>query len=95
MYFNPTCVPKIKKILVELQSKNNSGVNEIPMSIAKVTPENIFQALTYIFNLSLAQGKFINAFEKSKVIPEHQKGLKIDEKTTGLSVCSPSCLICV
>ena len=34
--------------------------------------------LTHIFNRSFAEGKFITAFKKSKVIPVFEKGCHID-----------------
>ena len=78
MYINPTCVPEIKKILSVMQSKNSCGLDEIPMSILKRSPDNILFILCHIFNLSLAQGKFICDFKKAKVIPVHKKGSKLD-----------------
>ena len=73
-----SCVPKIIKMLAELQPKNGSGFDKISLYIAKVTPKNILHVLSYTFNLFLVQGKFINAFKKAKVIPVHKKGFKID-----------------
>ena len=52
-------------------------MDEIPTSIVKVTSENILYLSTHIFYLFLVQGKFIDAFNKVKVIPVHRKGLKI------------------
>ena len=37
-------------------------------------PDNIINALTYIFNLSLCQGKFVTAFRHVKVVPIHKNG---------------------
>ena len=41
MYANPTCVSEIKNILSGMQSKNSCGLDEIPMSILKLSPDNI------------------------------------------------------
>ena len=41
MYVNPTCVSEIKNILSGMQSKNSCGLDEIPMSILKLSPDNI------------------------------------------------------
>ena len=78
MYVNPTCVSEIKNILSGMQSKNSCGLDEIPMSILKLSPDNILLILCHIFNLSLGQGKFINEFKKAKIIPVHKKGSKSD-----------------
>ena len=78
MYVNFTCVSEIKNILSGMQSKNSCGLDEIPMSILKLSPDNILLILCHIFNLSLGQGKFINEFKKAKIIPVHKKGSKSD-----------------
>ena len=76
MYVNPTCVSEIKNILFGMQSKSSCGLEEVPMSIFKLSPDNILLILCHIFNLSLGQGKFINEFKKAKIIPVHKKGSK-------------------
>ena len=78
MYVNLTCVSKIKNILSGIQSKDSCGLDEIPMSILKLSPDNKLLILCHIFNLSLGQGKFINEFTKAKIIPVHKKGSKTD-----------------
>ena len=78
MYVNPTCVSEIKNILSGMQSKNSCGLDEIPMSILKLSPDNMLLILCHIFNLSLGQSKFINEFKKAKIIPVHKKGSKSD-----------------
>ena len=78
MYVNPTCVSEIKKILSQMQPKNSCGLDEIPMSIVKLSPDNVLLILCHIFNISLAQGKYIDEFKKAKVIPVHKKGSKTD-----------------
>ena len=41
MYVNPTCVSEIKNVLSSMQSKKSCGLNEIPMSIFVLSPDNI------------------------------------------------------
>ena len=65
---------EIKKLLVSLKPKNSSGINEIPTTVLKTTPDNILYALTYVFNLSMLNGKFITSFKTAKVIPIFKKG---------------------
>ena len=59
-------------------NQKSCGLDEIPMSICKLSPDNILLILCHIFNLMLGQGKFINEFKKAKVIPMHKKGSKTD-----------------
>ena len=40
----------------------------------KYFPNNVISILSYIFNLSLSQGKFISNFKHAKIIPLFKKG---------------------
>ena len=55
------------------------------MFTVKVTPENILQILTHIFDLFLLQGKFAYAFKKGKVIPALKKEYKTDVNNRAIS----------
>ena len=46
--------------------------------MVKSTLDNVFYALAHIFNRSSAEGKFITAFKKAKVIPVFKKGCLSD-----------------
>ena len=74
MYLNPTSLLEIKNILLELKSTSSSGIDEIPSSVLKSTPDNILQALAHIFNLSLSRGEYISAFKIAKIVPVFKKG---------------------
>ena len=76
MYVNSTYVSEIKNILSGIQSKNSCGLDEVPPSILKLSPDNILLILCHSFNISLGQGKFINEFKKAKIIPVNKKGIK-------------------
>ena len=41
MCVHPTCVSEIKNILSGMQSKISCGLDEIPMSILKLSPDSI------------------------------------------------------
>ena len=78
MYVNTTCVSEIKNILSGMQSKSTCGLDEIPMSILKLSPIlKLLLILRHIFNLPLGQGKFIIEFKKVKIIPVHKKDPKL------------------
>ena len=74
LYFNPTSPLEIKRIITDLKSKNGSGMNGIPSKALKCTPDNILFAIAHIFNLSLSNGEFIDAFKVAKVVPVFKKG---------------------
>ena len=74
LYLYPTSLTEIKKLISNLQPKKSTGIDEIPSTILKSTPDNILIALTHVFSLSLACGKFISDFKTAKVAPIHKKG---------------------
>ena len=78
LYFNPTSLLEIKRIITDLKSKNSSGMDEIPSKVLKCTPDNILWAIAHIFNLSLSNGEFIDAFKVAKVVPVFKKGSTYD-----------------
>ena len=89
LYLYPTSSTEIKKLISNLQPKKSTGIDEIPSTILKSTPDNILIALTHVFNLSLACGEFISDFKTAKVAPIHKKG-------SVTSVCNyrPISLLC-
>ena len=78
MFFYPTCPQKIKRIISTLKPKLSSGWDGIPSFILKHLPKNVISILSYIFNQSLSQEKFISWFKHTKVIPLFKKGCPKD-----------------
>ena len=74
LYFQPTTSFQIKRLVNNIQPKNNFGTDEIPSSILKTSPDNVLFALTHVFNLSLINGNFISGFKTAKVVPIHERG---------------------
>ena len=74
IYFSPASPFEIKKLLANLKPQNSSGMDEIPITVLKTTPDNILYALTHVLNLSMLNGKFISSFKTTKVIPIFKKG---------------------
>ena len=66
MYVNPTCVSEIKNILSGMQSKNSCGLDEIPMSILKLSPDNILLILCHILNLYWDKVNLLMSSKRSK-----------------------------
>ena len=89
MFFYPTCPQEIKRFISTLKSKLSSGCDGIPSFILKHLPKNVISILSYIFNQSLSQGKFISCFKHTKVIPLFKKGCPKMFLTTGLSAYFP------
>ena len=74
IFFYPTSPYEAKQIINKTPPKHSSNWDEMPPVVLKHLPDNIINALTHIFNLSLFQGKFITAFRHAKVVPIHKKG---------------------
>ena len=53
IYLYPASSFEIKKLLACLKPKSSNGINEIPTTVLKTTPDNILYALTHVFNLSI------------------------------------------
>ena len=89
MFFYPTCPQEIKRIISTLKPKLSSGWDGIPSFILKHLSKNVISILSYIFNQSLLQGKFISCFKHTKVIPLFKKGcLKDVSKNKPISLLS-------
>ena len=69
MFFHPTCLQEIKRIISTLVPKLSAGWDGIPSIVLKYLFNNVISTLSYIFNLSLSQGKFISNFKRAKIIP--------------------------
>ena len=73
MFFFPTTPYEISLIISKTISKFSAGWDNIPSFVLKYLPSNFLSALSYIFNLSLSQGKFPSYFKHSRVIPLFKK----------------------
>ena len=74
IFFFPTSPDEVKQIINKISPKHSSCWDEMPPVVLKYLPDNIINALTYIFNLSLCQGKFVTVSRQAKVVPIHKKG---------------------
>ena len=57
MSLTPTNIVEMKRLISELKPKLSAGVDHIPPIVLRSLPDNALNALTYIFNQSLGQGK--------------------------------------
>ena len=74
MFFYPTTTFELFRLISETPSKLSAGWDGISSILLKYLPINALSALSYVFNLSLSQGKFITFFKHAKVIPIFKKG---------------------
>ena len=74
MFFYPTTTFELSRLISETSSKFSAGWDNIPSILLKYLSINALSALSYVFNLSLSQGKFITFFKHAKVIPIFKKG---------------------
>ena len=78
LYLYATSPLEIKRIIMETKSKSSSGLDDIPSKLLKLLNEDVLIALSYIFNLSLKQGKFIDCFKVAKIVPVYKSGKRND-----------------
>ena len=74
MFMSLTNIIEIQRLINQLKPKLSAGIDLIPPIVLRHLPENVLHALTYIFNQSLCQGKFISIFKQAKIILVFKKG---------------------
>ena len=72
--FFPTASFKISLIISKTPTKFSAGWDGILSIVLKYLLLNVLSALSFIFNQSLSQGKFISTFKHAKIIPIYKKG---------------------
>ena len=69
----------IRSVLSTLKSLNvskSTGIDNLPAKILKLSADLIAPSLTYIFNLSLECGEFVDEWKKARVTPIYKSGDK-------------------
>ena len=89
MFFYPTITFELSRLISETPSKFSAGWDGIPSILLKYLPINALSALSYVFNLSLSQGKFITFVKHAKVIPIFKKGNTKMQQTIDQLACYP------
>ena len=74
IFLYPTSPFEVKQHINETSPKFRAGWDEMPSAALKYLPDCIINVLSYIFNLSLCQGKFISSFKHAKLIPVYKRG---------------------
>ena len=73
-YTFATNIVEIQRFICELKPELSAGVDQIPPTVLRYLPDNVLHVLTYIFNQSLCEGKFISVFKLAKIIAVYKKG---------------------
>ena len=76
-HFSQIEIHNVYSILNNLKANKSTGLDKIPAKILKLSAEIIAPSLTYIFNLSLASGIYINEWKRARVTPIY----KSEDKT--------------
>ena len=89
MYVWPTNPSETSNILLKMKNNLSAGLDFVPSKALKASPDNILVAFSYVFNLSLGKGKFINDFKIAKVCPVFKNEMQKISRTTDQSVYCP------
>ena len=76
--FTTVSESQVKKLIDELDGNKAVGLDNIPAWILKQTSDIIVPHLTYIFNLCLKTGTFVDEWKKAKVTPIYKGGSHSD-----------------
>ena len=76
-HFSQIEIHNVYSILNNLKANKSTGLDKIPAKILKLSAEIIAPSLTYIFNLSLESGIYINEWKRARVTPIY----KSEDKT--------------
>ena len=72
--FSPILVDNVASTLRGLKANKTTGLDKIPPKILKLSASIIAPSLTYIFNLSLATGIYIDDWKHARVTPIFKSG---------------------
>lgn len=75
LFLAPTTPQEIKSILDNVKC-TAAGIDDVPPKLLKLTSSIIASPLSYLINLSFAQGVFPDNLKRAKVIPIYKKGDK-------------------
>ena len=76
----------------KLKNKKSVGIDGLSVQILKSCADILIQAITYIINKSIKEGKVPSSWKIAKVIPLHKKGDKSTQIITGQFHCYLVCL---
>ena len=72
--FMPIPVENVLKTLRQLNISKGSGLDKIPAKMLRIAADIIAPSLTYIFNLPISTGVFVDDWKDARVIPIYKEG---------------------
>ena len=72
--FSPILVDNVASTLRGLKANKTTGLDKIPAKILKLSASIVALSLTYIVNLSLAKGMYIDDWKRARVTPIFKSG---------------------
>lgn len=72
--FSPILVDSVNSTLKNLKASKSTGLDKIPAKILKLSSSVIAPSLTFILNLSLSTGIYINEWKHARVSPIFKSG---------------------
>lgn len=78
LFLSPFTVHEIINIMTKLKAKHTCGYDELSTGILKEFREHLAEILTYLVNISFAEGIFPKVLKKSIIIPIYKKGNSSD-----------------
>ena len=76
--FTPISSYDVSKLLAEMPRDKATGLDNIQARLLKMASPAISDSLAYIFNMSLALGKFPDAWKNARVSAIYKKGPRVD-----------------
>ena len=71
-HFRTISVNSVALRLSSLSASKSTGMDNIPAKVLKITANIIAPSLTYVFNLSLESGIYVDDWKLAKIIPIHK-----------------------
>ena len=75
--FHQINVENIALALMNLKTNKSTGLDKIPAKVLKLTADIIAPSLTYIFNLSLATGIYVDDWKRARLHPVYKSDDKL------------------
>ena len=76
-HFTYIAVENVLTTLRYLKVSKSTGTDQIPAKMLRITADVIALSLTFIFNLSLSTGIFVDDWKNARVTPIHKDGSKL------------------
>ncbi len=72
--FSEICEEEVITELRNPKTTKSTGIDSMPACVLKISADIIAPSLTWVFNLSLKTGIFVDEWKKAWVLPVHKSG---------------------